>query len=104
LKSVNYAEYIGNKQLVDEGLIPSNAITKEWDDCGDKTVRHSHAVMAQKYGKGNGIPIDEPFILPSGAKILYPGDQSLGAPAKEIIQCRCRAHYRVNWLERGETN
>jgi len=81
-----------------EYLISPNAITKEWDDCGDNRVRRSHASMAQKYGKGRGLPLDEPFILPSGAKMLYPGDQSLGAPAKEIIQCRCRAYYRVDWL------
>ncbi len=102
LKSVNYSEYMENSKLVKDGLIPHTIITKEWDDCGDKKVRPSHAIMAEKYGKGKGIPIDEPFVLPSGIKMLYPGDNSFGAPAKEIIQCRCRTHYRVNWLERNE--
>lgn len=97
MRSLNHSEYVSNLKLVLEGLIKPDAITKEWDDCGDNRVRPTHAAMGSIYGKGKGIPLEETFVSPSGAQLLYPGDTSLGAPFEEIERCRCRAHYRVDW-------
>lgn len=102
MTSINRSEYVAHLKMVEEGSITKEAITKEWDDCGDRRVRASHAEMAVKYGKGKGIPLDEPFILPSGSKLLHPGDLSLGAPFEEIVGCRCRVSYQVDWLSRAE--
>lgn len=102
IQSLNRAEYLANMQLVDEGVISRDLMTKEWDDAGDKRVRASHRALATKYDKGKGIGIDEPFVAPSGARLMVPGDTTLGAGAEEVANCRCRVKIRVNWLERGE--
>ncbi len=102
VQSLNRGEYMANKQVVDEGLLPSSAVKKEWDDTGDGRVRLSHRALASKYGKGNGIGIDEPFVTPSGARLMFPGDTTLGASADDVVNCRCRTRYRANFLDRGE--
>lgn len=99
IQTISRGEHAAAMQLVDEGLVNHKAIKKEWDDVGDKKVRHTHGMLAKKYGKGNGIPIDEPFISDEdGAQFMYPGDSSLGAGAEEIANCRCRLRTRVDWL------
>lgn len=98
IQTLNRAEYMANKQAVSDGLIQQNAVTKEWDDTGDSKERHTHRVLGKKYGKGKGIGIDEPFESPSGARLMYPGDTSLGAGADEVANCRCRVKMRVDWL------
>lgn len=102
IQFLNRGEFMANQELIEEGLVTSNIMTKEWDDTGDKKVRHEHRELAKKYGKNNGIPLDQPFETLSGIKLMYPGDSSLGAGASSIANCRCRLNVRVNWLERGE--
>jgi hypothetical protein len=60
---------------------------KAWVNSGDDKVRHAHLV-----GIGY-IPIDEPFNV-GGEDMLYPLDDSLGASAGNIINCRCRLKYK----------
>jgi len=55
---------------------------KRWVSEGDFKVRPSHRRV-----NGQIRPIDEPFDLPGGIKMMYPGDPS--APLKETINCRC---------------
>lgn len=98
IQSLNRGEFASNMQLVDEGLVEREQMKKYWDDVGDRRVRHTHRALALKYGQGKGIPIDEPFISPSGAKLMYPGDISLGAPVQEIAMCRCRQKIKIDWL------
>lgn len=98
VQAINRGEYMANIQLVEEGLVARDAVTKEWDDTGDGRVRLTHRALGRKYGKKKGIGLDEPFISPSGARMLYPGDSTLGAPADEIVMCRCRVHVRVDWV------
>lgn len=90
------ASYI---QAIEEGTLTKRQITKEWDDVGDGRERLSHVYLGNKYGRGKGIGFDEAFITQSGARLMYPGDNSLNAPLDEIIQCRCRARYRVDWFK-----
>lgn len=38
---------------------------------------------------GVEVPQDEPFTLPDGSKVMFPGDISMGAPPEQVLQCRC---------------
>lgn len=78
------AEYV--QQLVDRGVVSEADIMMEWVSRGfDGKTRHTHLAMS-----GQQRRLGEPFRSPSGALLLRPGDRSLGAPAAEIVRCRCR--------------
>lgn len=96
LNTVQMSKYRVHKQLVEEGKIPQNAIKKWWNAVGDRRTRPSHNIMEVTTRK-IPIDIDEPFVSPSGARLMHPGDRSLGAPAKETIQCRCMVEFKVDW-------
>lgn len=38
---------------------------------------------------GVEVPQDEPFVMPNGDKLMFPGDVSLGASPENTINCRC---------------
>lgn len=57
---------------------------REWATQGDGVTRPSHEAM-----QGATAKLDEPFVLPSGDRVMFPGDSSLGADASEIVECRC---------------
>jgi hypothetical protein len=62
--------------------------TKTWQTMGDNRVRASHRAV-----NGQTVPIDQPFQVGT-SMLMYPADSSLGADAKEIVNCRCSARYR----------
>ena len=98
LHAINRAEAMAIQQALDEGKITKNMVRKWWDDTGDARTRHSHLEMGKKYSKDKAIPIDEPFIFPDGEKCMYPGDTSMGLGPKEIINCRCKVQYDIDFL------
>ncbi len=57
---------------------------KRWC-CAFINSRDTHMEM-----DGQEVPYDEPFRSPSGALLMYPGDNS--APPEEVINCQC-------WME-----
>lgn len=71
--------------LESEGLV-ANQATKTWNSMGDNKVRFTH-----QHGSldGQTIPLDQPFVSISGARLLRPHDSSLGAPISETAGCRC---------------
>lgn len=99
IQAINRGERAAHLQAFDEGTLSRSQVTKEWDDTGDRRTRPSHRVLGQTYGRGKGIDFDAPFVSPSGSQMLYPGDSSMNADASEIISCRCKARYRVQWLK-----
>lgn len=104
LEAINRAEAMVIQQAIDEGKITKNMVRKWWDDTGDARTRHSHLEMGKKYSKDKAIPVDEPFIFPNGERCMYPGDTSMGLGPKEIINCRCKVQYDIDFLaeETGE--
>ena len=59
--------------------------TKTWIATRDRRTRRTH----REAGKTQiDIPYSEPFSV-GGSLLMFPGDPTLGAAAKEIIQCRC---------------
>jgi hypothetical protein len=93
IAALNRSEYEALKQATDLGGVKSSATKRIWDSAGDARVRHDHQKM-----DGQTVGIDEPFTAPDGSKLMYPGDTSLGASAKETINCRCRVRLKVDWL------
>ena len=60
---------------------------KRWLAMRDKKVRHTHV-----WADGQEVAIQKPFIV-GGYEMLFPLDQSLGADAKEVVNCRCVCQY-----------
>ena len=63
--------------------VENGATTKTWHTERDKRVRPTH-----KEAELQTVPIWEPFIV-GGAELMFPGDDSLGAPDEELSNCRC---------------
>lgn len=106
LHSLNQSAYRAIHNAIDADQLPSEAVKRTWDSAGDNRVRHSHRLMD---GQERGL--DEPFttpprlLAPGGYKLMYPLDGSLGAPASEIVACRCRVQIEIDWgfeLDREE--
>lgn len=58
-------------------------VAKTWKETLDSRTREDHVKAS-----GQTVAFDDPFIV-GGEKMLYPSDDSLGASARNIIQCRC---------------
>lgn len=56
---------------------------KTWKTFGDLKVRPTH-----KAANGQRVPLDMPFTV-GGYEMMFPNDSSLGAPAGEVVNCRC---------------
>lgn len=94
MKALSQSQYEAFKQAVDLGAVKQSGVTKEWDSAGnDGRTRASHLRM-----DGQVVQLDAPFETPGGEFLMYPLDDNLGASADEIIQCRCRVKYAVDWL------
>jgi len=90
LTALNAAKREAFEQVVDQG-VPRQNIKKYWSATRDNRTRDTHAAM-----QGQEVGIDDPFVSPSGAQMMYPGDTSLGAGPAETIQCRCLHSYRIS--------
>lgn len=94
MQALNASEYEATKQAVDIGAVKQENVKREWDDAGDGRVRPSHRKL-----NGQRVGLNEPFVSPvTGARMMHPGDTSLGAPTREIAKCRCRVRSVIDWL------
>lgn len=66
-----------------QNLVDKKQNTHTWVSMRDERVRVSHWEA-----DGQTVPINEPFII-NGYKMMFPLDDSMGAPIDEIINCRC---------------
>ncbi len=83
--AVRAAKREAYQQLVDDGRVDAQTIVRTWHTVKDGRERETHGAM-------NGqavVGLDAPFQSPGGAMLRHPGDGSLGAPASEIVSCRC---------------
>lgn len=67
--------------------IRSGMTKKTWNTMRDNKVRNTH-----KDVDGMIVDIFEPFDV-GNSKMMFPRDDSLGASAEEIVNCRCHASY-----------
>lgn len=92
--ALNMAEHEAINQAIDLGATSRKNVERIWDSVGnDGRTRDTHLAM-----DGQKVQFDQPFVSPSGARLMYPGDRSLGAPAEETVQCRCRTRLKVDWI------
>lgn len=91
LTSLHAAQYEAIQQLVDSGKVTANQVRRVWDATGDTRTRFSHLAA-----DGQSVGLNEPFVMPSGATLRYPGDPN--GPAEEIVNCRCAVKIRIDFL------
>lgn len=95
LEASHNAQHEALRQLVDSGKARSDAVTQEWDASEDSATRLSHrALDGEKVRGPDGV-----FTTINGARLRYPGDRSLGAPASETVNCRCILRVRVSFVD-----
>lgn len=94
LAGLNAGKEEGIRQLIDAGKVQRSQVKKIWRATGDDRTRDSHLAL-------NGVEagLDEPFISPlTGAQMMFPHDTSRGAPASEVIGCRCYYELKIDYL------
>ncbi|KAF0675075.1 phage minor head protein [Profundibacterium mesophilum] len=91
--ALNAGRYEAAAQMVYSGRLPESAVSFVWQSTPSRRTRDTHRAM-----NGQKIRFGEAFTSPSMARLRFPGDASLGAPASEIVNCRCGARTEVNWL------
>lgn len=94
-KALNGGRADTYQQLLDAGANPET-ILKSWRHKGDERVRDSHREMG-----GQTVRVDQPFVTPRGARLMFPGDDSLGAPDSETAGCRCRLKFKIARIKNG---
>ena len=82
----NEANSIWNDSEFQDALLTGKR-TKVWSAIIDKATRDTHREIS-----GTAIPIGQPFEV-GGSLMMYPRDESMGAGAEEIVNCRCSVTY-----------
>ena len=80
------ASNLGSRAGAKETGLP---LLHEWIATPDERTRDAHADA-----DGQTVQLDEPFEV-DGEEMMFPGDDSLGASAENLIQCRCTEAYQV---------
>lgn len=65
-------------------------LRKRWVASPGERTRESHSAAS-----GQRADMDAPFLV-GASRLMYPGDSSLGASARELVNCRCT----VAWVTR----
>lgn len=100
IAALNRSSHEAFAQAVDTGAIPGQAVKRVWDSAGhDGRTRSDHLQM-----DGQTVGMNEPFRAPDGSLLMFPGDQSLGAPPEQTINCRCRVRMAVDWLAAADAS
>ena len=92
LSAFNAGRFEAVQQNIDSGELPEEVVTMEWRATPGSRTRDTHADM-----NGQRVKPGEAFVSPSGARMLHPGDTSLGASGDEIIQCRCTVRTLIDF-------
>jgi hypothetical protein len=96
LLSLHAGQDAAMRQAIGSGKVRQEDVVKIWKNAADRRVRDSHIVLGQRGGQK--VALDAPFVSPLGSRLMYPGDRSLGALAADVINCRCHAEYKVDYV------
>lgn len=89
VQAVSIARAEAFKQTMAQVDIRDGEVERVWQSTSDARTRDTHRAMNGQTVAGMAIP----FVSPSGARLLYPGDPA--APAEEVINCRCTVAFRL---------
>lgn len=82
------------RQMIETGKVHEDDVVKIWRTNRDGRERRSHHIL---HGKKVAYPAY--FISPeTGAKMLHPGDRAHGAFPEDVINCRCHAEYKIDYI------
>lgn len=95
MASLNQSQIEAMQQQIDAGRVQEREVVKIWRSSHDTRVRESHAAMDKQT-----VAFRAPFVTPSGARIDHPGQP--GAPASEVVNCRCWMQVKVDFLARAK--
>jgi len=93
LRAFSAGRMEGTQQMIDSGQVPASAVKLVWRATPSGRTRDTHAEMNDQE-----VNWGQPFVSPSGAMMMHPGDTSLGAPGEETIQCRCSVVSRIDFV------
>ncbi len=91
MEALNSSKRAAYEQTIAETGADADLSVKRWIATKDSRTRDQHRAM-------DGIEViglDAPFTLPDGSQMMHPCDTSMGAPASQIIQCRCTYSVRL---------
>lgn len=82
------------RQMISAGKVEERDVEKIWRTNLDGRERRSHYIL-----HGTRVPYQQPFKSPStGQLMMHPGDRSMGAEGEDVINCRCHAEYKINYI------
>ena len=93
LTSLHQGQNQAVSQAIAKGIIQAQHMRKIWRSAADSRVRETHRAL-----NSESAGFNEAFVSPSGARLRFPGDRSLGAGAAEVANCRCVVEYRYDFL------
>lgn len=92
-EAVEAARQAGMDHMIESGKIKTNNVKKVWDSTGkDGKTRPDHLDV-----DGQAVAVNEPFIMPDGSRMMYPGDKELGAGPHQTANCRCTVRYEIDY-------
>lgn len=93
IANINTQDVAEEAAQVPVDIVPNEAGAetwyKQWVSMEDHKVRPTHVAAHGQLAK-----IEDTFTV-GGFQMRFPGDSSLGAPLKELVNCRCAARYGV---------
>ena len=99
LTALSYSQDESARQLLDASGLRPDQITRSWITRHDGRARDSHIAL-----DGKKAPLDGYFVSPmTGARLRFPRDTSGGAPASELVACRCASSLKVSWNNPRQT-
>lgn len=93
LQAAHHAQDQALEQLFKDGKLDRSQVDSVWDAANDADTRDSHSAMDGQHPDETGL-----FTTGAGFKLKFPGDRSHGAPAQEIVNCRCRVIKNIDFL------
>ena len=80
-------------QTAEAAGLTANDIVATWRASQDGRTRDTHGRL-----RGQSVRLGQAFSS-GGYRMRYPGDRSLGAPASEIVNCRCVLTFKMDPIE-----